>query len=151
MTFINEYKNRGGRVTAGSDSGFIYQLYGFAYIRELELLREAGFHPLEVIRAATLNGAEALGAEKLIGSVEVGKMADFLIIEENPLENLKVLYGTGAIKLNDDNKVTRVGGVKYTVKDGIIYDSKKLLNQVKQMVKVAKEKIDFEIKQPGIN
>jgi len=64
---------------------------------------------------------------------------------------LKVLYGTGAIKLNDDNKVTRVGGVKYTVKDGIIYDSKKLLNQVKQMVKVAKEKIDFEIKQPGIN
>ena len=151
MTFINEYKNRGGRVTVGSDSGFIYQLYGFAYVRELELLREAGFHPLEVIRAATLNGAEALGAEKLIGSVEVGKMADFLIIEENPLENLKVLYGTGAIKLNDDNKVTRVGGVKYTVKDGIIYDSKKLLNQVKQMVKVAKEKIDFEIKQPGIN
>ena len=151
MTFINEYKNRGGRVTAGSDSGFIYQLYGFAYIRELELLREAGFHPLEVIRAATLNGAEALGAEKLIGSVEVGKMADFLIIEENPLENLKVLYGTGAIKLNDDNKVTRVGGVKYTVKDGIIYDSKKLLNQVKKMVKVAKEKEGFEIKQPGIN
>ena len=78
-------------------------------------------------------------------------MADFLIIEENPLENLKVLYGTGAIKLNDDNKVTRVGGVKYTVKDGIIYDSKKLLNQVKKMVKVAKEKEGFEIKQPGIN
>ena len=151
MTFINEYKNRGGRVTAGSDSGFIYQLYGFAYIRELELLREAGFHPLEVIRAATLNGAEALGAEKLIGSVEVGKMADFLIIEENPLENLKVLYGTGAIKLNDKNIVTRVGGVKYTVKDGIIYDSKKLLNEVKQMVKKAKEKEGFELKQPGIN
>ena len=151
MTFINEYKNRGGRVTAGSDSGFIYQLYGFAYIRELELLREAGFHPLEVIRAATLNGAEALGADKLIGSVEVGKMADFLIIEENPLENLKVLYGTGAIKLNDKNIVTRVGGVKYTVKDGIIYDSKKLLNQVKEMVKVAKEKEGFELKQPGLN
>ena len=151
MTFINEYKNRGGRVTAGSDSGFIYQLYGFAYVRELELLREAGFHPLEVIRAATLNGAEALGADKLIGSVEVGKMADFLIIEENPLENLKVLYGTGAIKLNKDNQVTRVGGVKYTVKDGIVYDSKKLLNQVKKMVKEAKRKEGFELKQPGIN
>jgi len=151
MTFINEYKNRGGRVTAGSDSGFIYQLYGFAYVRELELLREAGFHPLEVIRAATLNGAEALGADKLIGSVEVGKMADFLIIEENPLENLKVLYGTGAIKLNKDNQVTRVGGVKYTVKDGIVYDSKKLLNQVKEMVKQAKRKEGFKLKQPGIN
>ena len=59
MTFVNEYKNRGGRVTTGSDSGFIFQLYGFAYVRELELLREAGFHPLEVIRSATLNGAEA--------------------------------------------------------------------------------------------
>ena len=54
MTFVNEYKNRGGRVTTGSDSGFIFQLYGFAYIRELELLREAGFHPLEVIRSATI-------------------------------------------------------------------------------------------------
>ena len=53
MTFLNEYKNRGGRVTAGSDSGFIYQLYGFAFVRELELLREAGFHPLEVIQSAT--------------------------------------------------------------------------------------------------
>ena len=49
MEFINEYKNRGGRVTTGSDSGFIFQLYGFAYVRELELLREAGFHPLEDI------------------------------------------------------------------------------------------------------
>jgi hypothetical protein len=47
MTFINEYKNRGGRVATGSDSGFIFQLYGFAYIREMEMLREAGFHPLK--------------------------------------------------------------------------------------------------------
>ena len=85
MTFINEYKNRGGRVTAGSDSGFIYQLYGFAYIRELELLQEAGFHPLEVIRSATMYGAEALGMEKEIGTVEVGKLADFVILEENPI------------------------------------------------------------------
>ena len=94
MTFINEYKNRGGRVTAGSDSGFIYQLYGFAYIRELELLREAGFHPLEVIRSATLNGAEALGAASELGTVEPGKLADLVIVAENPLENQKVLYGT---------------------------------------------------------
>ncbi len=108
MTFINEYKNRGGRITAGSDSGFIFQLYGFAYIRELELLREAGFHPLEVIMAATLNGAEALGMADKIGSVEVGKLADFVIVEENPLKNLKVLYGTGAIRLTEENEVVRV-------------------------------------------
>jgi len=73
-----------------------------------------------------------------------------VIVEENPLENLKVLYGTGAIKLNKQNEVTRVGGVKYTIKDGIIYDSKKLLEEVKNMVSEEKKKEKFEIKQPGI-
>lgn len=150
MTFINEYKNRGGRVTAGSDSGFIYQLYGFAYIRELELLREAGFHPLEVIRSATLNGAEALGWDDKIGSIQIGKLADFVIVEENPLQNLKVLYGTGAIKLTKSNEVVRVGGVKYTIKDGVIYDAKKLLLDVKQMVDAQKEEKNWILKQPGI-
>ena len=151
MTFVNEYKNRGGRVTAGSDSGFIFQLYGFAYIRELELLREAGFHPLEVIRSATLYGAEALGLDDEIGSIEVGKKADLIIIDENPLQNLKVLYGTGAIKLTDDNKVVRAGGVKYTIKDGIIYDAKKLLADVKAMVDAEKEDSGWQLKQPGTN
>lgn len=149
MTFVNEYKNRGGRVTTGSDSGFIFQLYGFAYIRELELLREAGFHPLEIIRSATLYGAQALGKEKELGSVEVGKLADFVIIDENPLQNLQVLYGTGAIKLTDDNKVVRVGGVKFTIKDGIIYDAKKLLADVKKMVDQEKARTGFILKQPG--
>lgn len=149
MTFVNEYKNRGGRVTAGSDSGFIFQLYGFAYIRELEMLREAGFHPLEVIRAATLNGAEALGIDAQTGSIELGKDADFVIVEENPLENFKVLYGTGAIKLTESNEVVRVGGVKYTIRQGVVYDSKKLLSEVKMMVDEAKIKENFTITQPG--
>jgi hypothetical protein len=150
MTFVNEYKNRGGRVTTGSDSGFIFQLYGFAYIRELELLRESGFHPLEVIRAATLNGAEALGMDDKIGTVQVGKLADMVIVEENPLQNLKVLYGTGAIKLTEDNEVVRVGGVKYTIKDGIVYDAKQLLEDVRVMVENAKKKEKFELLQPGV-
>ena len=149
MNFVNEYKNRGGRVTVGSDSGFIFQLYGFAYIRELELLREAGFNPLEVIMSATLNGAEALGMEDEIGSIEIGKKADLLIVGENPLENLKVLYGTGAIKLNDKNEVERVGGVRYTIKDGIVYNSKLLLEDVRRMVKESKEELNYEIYQPG--
>jgi len=139
MIFINEYKNRGGRVTAGSDSGFIYQLYGFAYVRELELLREAGFHPIEVIRSATLNGAEALGMADQIGSVHPGKLADLVIVEENPLKDLKVLYGTGAIRLNENNEVVKVGGVKYTVKDGIIYDAKKLLEDVRKIVEESRK------------
>nr|WKN40303.1 amidohydrolase family protein [Tunicatimonas sp. TK19036] len=150
MQFVNEYKNRGGRVTTGSDSGFIYQLYGFAYIRELELLREAGFHPLEVIRAATLKGAEALGMEQEIGSIEVGKLADMILVEANPLANLKVLYGTGAINLDENNEVQRVGGVKYTIKDGIIYDAKQLLADVKAIVDEAKQKAGIEeLSQPG--
>ena len=150
MTFINEYKNRGGRVTTGSDSGFIFQLYGFAYVRELELLREAGFHPLEVIRAATLNGAEALKLDDQIGSIEVGKLADMVLVEANPLENLKVLYGTGAIKLTEDNEVVRVGGVKYTISNGVIYDAKALLKEVKDMVDTAKAEENFTLTQPGV-
>lgn len=149
MTFVNEYKNRGGRVTTGSDDGFIYETYGFGYIRELELLRESGFHPLEVIRSASLYGAQALGADKDLGSVEVGKLADMIIVDANPLENLQVLYGTGAIKVTDDNKIIRAGGVKYTIKDGIIYDAKKLLADVKKIVDDEKAKTGWKLKQPG--
>jgi len=150
MQFINEFKNKGGRVTTGSDSGFIFQLYGFAYIRELELLREAGFHPLEIIRSATLYGAEALGISDQIGTIEIGKLADMILIEENPLQNLKVLYGTGAIKLTETNEVVRVGGVKYTIKDGILFDAKLLLQDVKEMVERDKEEKDYVIYQPGL-
>jgi len=139
MAFINEYKNRGGHVTTGSDSGYIYKLYGFDYIRELELLQEAGFHPLEVIRSATFYGAEELsrasGKRPEFGIVRAGMLADLVLVEANPLENLKVLYGTGAIHVNDETgKVERLGGVKYVVKDGIVYDAKKLLEDVERIV-----------------
>ena len=140
MSFLNDYKNNGGRVTAGSDSGYIFKIYGFSYIRELELLREAGFNALEVIQAATINGAEALGMADEIGSIRVGKKADLVVIDENPLRNLKVLYGTGHFRLSDDNKPTRVGGVNYTVKDGIVYDAKALLSDVRALVKSEKNK-----------
>ena len=149
MSFVNEYKNRGGRVGVGSDSGYSYNLYGYGFVRELELLREAGFHPLEVIRAATLKGAETLGLADTIGTVEVGKMADLVIVDENPLENLKVLYGIGAVKLDPQNNVVRVGGVKYTVKDGIVFDAKALLADVRRIVREAKDRENFEITQPG--
>jgi imidazolonepropionase-like amidohydrolase len=109
--FLNDYKNHGGRVTLGSDAGYIWKLYGFAYIREMELMQEAGFHPLEVIRCASLNGAEALGMADRIGSVRPGKLADLVITRENPLENFKLLYGTGFFRLSGDNQPERVGGV----------------------------------------
>jgi len=143
MQFLNEYKNRGGIVTTGSDSGFIYKLYGFDYIREFELLREAGFHPIEVIRSATMYGAQELsdpkGLQPDFGIIRVGLKADFVVVEENPLQNLKVLYGTGALRLSDETgEVERVGGVKFTIKDGIVYDAKQLLADVREMVRQAK-------------
>ncbi len=139
MTFINEYKNRGGRVCAGSDSGFIYNLYGFGFIRELELLQEAGFHPLEAIRAGTLKSAELLDMAGEVGTVERGKRADLIITPENPLENTKSLYGTGAVRLNDDTRrVERAGGVRWTIAGGVVHDARALLRDVRNMVAEAR-------------
>jgi imidazolonepropionase-like amidohydrolase len=143
MTFLNDYKKAGGRVTTGSDSGFIYQTYGFGYILEFEMLQEAGFHPLEVIRSATLYGAEALHEPKGkpidFGILRPGLRADLVIVKENPLQNFKTLYGSGTMRINDSiNKPERVGGIDFVVKDGIVYDAKKLLADVAAKVEKAK-------------
>ena len=149
MKFINEYKNHGGRVAAGADSGFIFQTYGFGYIRELEMLREAGFHPLEVIRSATWEGAQELGMDNDIGTVEPGKKADLIIVDENPLQDLKVLYGTGSVRVDEENNPVRTNGIRYTIKDGIIYDAKQLLEDVRNIVDEEKAEKDYEIRMPG--
>jgi len=145
MAFLNDYKNMGGRVTVSSDAGYIYNLYGFSTIEEMELLQEAGFHPLEVIRGATMHAAQALFEPKKkpieFGVVRAGLLADLVIVPENPIANLKVLYGTGAVRLNDQTgKAERVGGIKYTIKDGIVYDTRQLLADVARMV--AKQKAE---------
>lgn len=134
MQFLSDYKNHGGRVTLGSDSGYIWKLYGFGYIREMELLQEAGFLPLEVLRAATVDGAEVLGMDDRIGTVRPGKLADLVITEYNPLQNFKVLYGTGHFRLDDENRPARVGGVRYTIKGGVVYDARELLEDVRGIV-----------------
>jgi imidazolonepropionase-like amidohydrolase len=141
---LNDYKKMGGRVTTGSDAGFIYQTYGFGYINELEMLQEAGFHPLEVIQAATMNGALTLAEprkEKIqFGVVKTGMLADMVIVDQNPLQNFKVLYGNGAVRLNDETgRPERVGGIKFTIKDGIVYDAKKLMEDVAAMVTKQKQ------------
>jgi len=143
MEFVNEYKNMGGRVTTGSDAGFIFSTPGFATIEEMEILQEGGFHPLEVIRSATMYGAQTLargaGKEIEFGVVRPGMLADLLVVDANPLENLKVLYGTGWFRLNDaTRKVDPVGGVRYTIKDGIVYDARQLLADVAKMVEEQK-------------
>ena len=126
-----------------SDAGYIYNLMGFSTIEEMELLQEAGFHPLEVIRGATMHAAEAIfepkGERIQFGILRPGMKADIAIVGENPIQNLKVLYGTGAVRLNDETGMAeRVGGVLWTIKDGIVYDAKELLADVREMVAAQK-------------
>ena len=143
MHFLNDFKNAGGTVTVGTDSGFIFSTFGFEYIQELEMLREAGFHPSEVFRAATYLGAkelfEPMGKAVEFGIIRPGLKADIVLVAENPMKNLKVLYGTGALRLDEENGgFERIGGVEYTIKDGIVYNAKELLADVREMVREAK-------------
>ena len=96
--------------------------------------------------AATMNCALTLHEPKGVpiefGVIREGLLADLVIVDENPIANLKVLYGTGAVKLNDDTgEVERVGGVKWTIKDGIVYDAKQLLADVAEMVEAQKREL----------
>ena len=140
---LNDYKKMGGRVTVSDDAAYIYNTWGFGVIHEMELLLEAGFHPLEVIRAATMHGAETLfepkGQLPQFGIVRAGMLADMVLVDQNPLQNIKVLYGTGHLRLNDrTGQMERVGGIRYTIKDGIVYDAKRLLADVGAMVEAQK-------------
>jgi len=95
---------------------------------------------LEVIQSATLNGAELLGMQDQIGSIVPGKKADIVLLDENPVANFKVLYGTGHMFLDrDSGELKRIGGVNYTIKDGIVFDAKELLGDVERMVRLAKD------------
>ncbi|MBI3791370.1 MAG: amidohydrolase family protein, partial [Gemmatimonadetes bacterium] len=137
MKWVREYSRRGGNVTVGSDAGFIWQLYGFCTIRELEMQQEAGFTPLEVIRNATYNGAQALGLTST-GVVRVGFDADLLIVDANPLHNFKVLYATG-VEVAEGNKMVHKGGVKFIIKKGIVFDGEALRADLRETVRKARE------------
>ena len=70
-----------------------------------------------------------------IGSIELGKKADLVIVDENPLANFKVLYGTGHRRLNlEKGEMETTGGIRYTIKDGIVFDAKALLADVRELV-----------------
>jgi imidazolonepropionase-like amidohydrolase len=89
-------------------------LPGFGDQRELELLVEAGFTPVEAVKIGTLNGATYLGIADRIGSIAAGKNADLFIVKGNPAANI-----------NDVENVILV------FKDGVGYDSKKLIESVR--------------------
>lgn len=122
MDFVKEFHVRGGRVTVGTDPGSIFTMFGFSYPQEMELLREAGLTPLEIVTAGTFSAAHLLGIQDDVGSVEVGKLADLVVVASNPLANLKRLYGDAD------------GGIELTIKDGIVYESAELLVRVRESV-----------------
>lgn len=140
MKAVRDFADRGGLVGAGDDAGFIYTLYGFSFLSELELLQEAGFHPLDVIQIATGNNAEILGWGDRLGRIRPGYLADLILIDENPLANLKYFYPTGVLDLKDGKPVRR-GGVKWTIKDGLVYHTPTIMSEVKAMVDAARSKL----------
>jgi imidazolonepropionase-like amidohydrolase len=140
MAFVRDFHQHGGLLTTGSDAGFIYNLYGFGLVEEMELLREAGLHPLEIIRCATANGARLLGLQDA-GTLEPGKAADLLVVEEDPLANLKVLYGHGHLRMQTDGSLTRVGGVRHVIKGGVVFDAAQLRASVRDQVSAERERL----------
>jgi len=133
MKAVRDFERKGGVVGAGDDAGFIYQMYGFGLLRELELHQEAGFSPIKVIQHATGNNARILGKESELGRVRAGYRADLIVVNGNPLENLKVLYPTGVEEIKD-GKPVRGGGIEWTIKDGIPYHGPTLMREVKEIV-----------------
>jgi hypothetical protein len=153
MDVVREFAGKGGLVTTGDDAGYIYSLYGFGIARELELHQEAGFHPLEVIEHATWNGARLIGMADRLGKVREGFIADLLVVNGNPLDDLKLLNPAGtevltvngrrvsnytAVEPGDRVQVVRGGGIEWTIKDGIPYHVPTLMREVKAMVDQAR-------------
>jgi hypothetical protein len=118
MDFERAFVAAGGLLIAGLDpTGNGGVVAGFGDLREVELLVEAGFSPLEAIKIASFNGAKFLGEDSRIGSIAAGKQADLMIVKGNP-----------ALKITD------IENVEIVFKDGVGYDSEKLIQSVQGLV-----------------
>ena len=118
MEFERAFVKAGGLLIAGLDpTGNGGIVAGFGDLREVELLVEAGFTPLEAIKIATFNGAKFLGEDAHVGSIAVGKQADLMIVRGNPGVN-----------------ISEIEKVEIVFKDGVGYDSEKLIQSVQGLV-----------------
>jgi hypothetical protein len=118
MAWEKEFSDRGGRLMAGIDpTGAGRVIPGYADRHVLELLVEAGFSFPEAVKVCSLNAAEYLERDKDIGTIEVGKKADLVLINGDPLTDIKAVRNTETVFRN-----------------GIGYDSKKLFDSVKGKV-----------------
>lgn len=118
MEFERAFVQAGGLLVAGLDpTGNGGVVAGFGDLREVELLVEAGFTPVEAIKIATLNGAKLLGEDARIGSVAPGKQADLMVVRGNPAAN-----------------ISEIEQVEIVFKDGVGYDTEKLIQSVQGVV-----------------
>jgi imidazolonepropionase-like amidohydrolase len=118
MDFERAFVQAGGLLIAGLDpTGNGGVVAGFGDLREVELLVEAGFTPLEAIKIASFNGARFLGEDARIGSIAAGKQADLMVVKGNPAAN-----------------ILDIEKVEIVFKDGIGYDSEKLIQSVQGLV-----------------
>ena len=118
MDFERAFVQAGGLLIAGLDpTGNGGIVAGFGDLREVELLVEAGFTPVEAIKIATLNGAKFLGEDARIGSITPGKQADLMVVKGNPASS-----------------IADIEKVEIVFKDGVGYDSEKLIQSVQALV-----------------
>ena len=132
MKWVKVFHERGGRLTAGSDDG---EMGGAGLIRELELMQEAGINPIDVIKLATTNAADVLGMKDGCG-IRVGCAADIAVVNGNPVDNFKVMYGRGYgfYGLVPRAEQWKHGGVAWTIKGGVIFDAQALLREAEWYV-----------------
>ena len=92
---VLEMYEAGIPITIGSDSGnlphIVNMFHGPTTIREMELLEDAGIPPIEVLSSATRIPAKMMGVDHLIGTIEIGKQADLIVVGEDPTKDLSVL------------------------------------------------------------
>src|SRR4051794_17342896 len=118
MEFERAFVKAGGTLLAGLDpTGIGGTIAGFGDLREVELLVDAGFTPLESIKIATLNGAQFLGVDNQVGSLTPGKQADIMLVKGDP-----------------SSKIADIENVELVFKDGVGWDSKKLIDSAKGQV-----------------
>jgi len=118
LDFERAFVQAGGLLIAGLDpTGNGGIVAGFGDLREVELLVEAGFTPAEAVKIATLNGAKFLGEDTRIGSIAVGKQADLMVVKGNPAAN-----------------ISDIEKVEIVFKDGVGFDSEKLIQSVQGLV-----------------
>ncbi|MFY7950035.1 MAG: amidohydrolase family protein, partial [Gemmatimonas sp.] len=109
----------------------------FGLVREMELHAEAGFHPAKIIEHCTGNNAKILGRENELGRIRAGWLADLVVVDGNPLEDIKVLYAGGTSALRNGTQVQTLGP-EWIIKDGIPYNGPQLVTEIKAIVARAK-------------